>query len=54
MEYSREVTHDSRLNLLMGSKRSSFFKDKRGLMIQTEGSLEGKTRVTLVTGELDS
>jgi hypothetical protein len=32
----------------------ALFKKGRGLMIQTEGPLEGKTRVTLVAGALDA
>ena len=31
----------------------ALFKEDRGLLVQTEGPLEGKTKVTLVVGHLD-
>jgi hypothetical protein len=52
--YKREMEKEGWSVRLEREDLLSFFKDNRGLMIQTEGSLEGETQVTLFTGELYS
>jgi hypothetical protein len=52
--YKREMENKGWTLRLEREDFVALFKDNRGLMIQTEGRLEGKTKVTLVLGELDA
>jgi hypothetical protein len=52
--YKREMDNKGWSLRLEREDFVALFKDNRGLMIQTEGPLGGKTKVTLVAGELDS
>lgn len=52
--YKREMENEGWSLRLEREDFLALFKDNQGLMIQTQGLFEGKTKVTLVRGEFDS
>jgi len=51
--YKRTMQNEGWIVHLERADFVALFKEDRGLLVQTERPLEGKTKVTLVTGQLD-